>query len=471
MRSEQSPARRTGGLAGDLVAFAPQTPQGQSPAVSATLLDAAREFTPRVEAVGGGTVLLDLRGLGRRWPGPHELAGALAAAGRARGLDLQVALAFSRTAALLLARGRAGLTVVPAGGEAEAVAPLPLTALDLPADRQDLFRRWGLRTLGDLAALPADGLAARLGTVGPRLIRLARGEDDVPLVATPVPEAFACTLDLEWPVDGLEPLAFLLARVLEPLCETLSSRCRRAASLTLDLRLVDGTHHRRTLRPAAPSAEARTWRTLLLLDLETSAPRDAIQAITVSAEPTLSRMVQFSLLDPAQPSPERLAETMARLHEWTADGRGGSPALLDTHRPGAFVMRTFAPGKYEPTVPTLGGLGGEGDEVAGKPPSAAGRALPGPHSTTPPAPRLGQRAFRPPLPARVTVDAGAPVAVSAPGVSGRVTDRAGPWRASGDWWDVAWSREEWDVAVEGRGLFRIYRDRLRESWFVDAEYD
>ena len=119
----------------------------------------------------------------------------------------------------------------------------------------------------------------------------------------------------------------------------------------------------------------------------------------------------------------------------------------------------------------MGGLGGKGDEVAGKPPSAAGRASPGPHSTTP-LPRLAQRAFRPPLPARVTVDGGgAPVSVSATGVSGRVADRAGPWRASGDWWDVAWSREEWDVAVEGRGLFRIYLDRLRERWFVDSEYD
>jgi protein ImuB len=60
--------------------------------------------------------------------------------------------------------------------------------------------------------------------------------------------------------------------------------------------------------------------------------------------------------------------------------------------------------------------------------------------------------------------------VSAAGIRGAVTDRAGPWRASGDWWDAAWSREEWDVAVGG-GLFRIYRDRLRGGWFVDGELD
>jgi protein ImuB len=81
------------------------------------------------------------------------------------------------------------------------------------------------------------------------------------------------------------------------------------------------------------------------------------------------------------------------------------------------------------------------------------------------------RVFRPPLPAEVSLKEGAPAYVSAPGMSGRVTQCAGPWRASGDWWDVAWSREEWDVAVEGRGLYRIFRDRLRETWFVDSELD
>ena len=111
--------------------------------------------------------------------------------------------------------------------------------------------------------------------------------------------------------------------MLEPLCAHLKERGRRAAGIELDLGLVDGRRHRRALRPAAPSAEARTWRTLMLLDLEAHPPDEAIQAFTVRAEPTPARTVQFSLLDPAQPSPERLAETMARLHEWTAAGRGG----------------------------------------------------------------------------------------------------------------------------------------------------
>ena len=417
------------------------------------LLALAREFTPRVEAFGPTPVLLDLRGLGRTWPRPEDLGQALLEAARCRTLELHVALAWTRIAAVLLARARPGLTVVPPGGEAAALAPLDLAvgsdlALTQRAGFQDLtpllplLRRWGLRTFGDLAQLPAAGLAARFGPEGPRLLRLARGEDDAPLTPTPPPESFELTLELDWPVDGLEPLSFLLARALDPLCAGLRARGRRAAGLGLELRLVDGSVHRRELRPAAASAEPRTWRTLLLLDLEAHPPGEAIQALTLRAQPTPSRGVQFSLLDPAQPSPERLAETLARLHEWTSAGRGGSAVRLDTHRPGAFALGTFAP-------------------------DSASRL---PFSLTP---RVALRAYRPPLPARVVLRDGGPAFVAFAGVRGPVLERTGPWRASGDWWDVAWSREEWDVALGGAdgGLYRIYLDRLRGDWFAEAELD
>jgi protein ImuB len=414
-----------------------------------TLLAVARAFTPRVEAPAPTPVLLDLSGLGRLWPTPQALGRALLEAASARAIEACAALAFSRAAALLLARSRPGLTVVPAGGEAAALSPLPLEALDLGEERLSLFRRWGLATIGDLARLPPASLAARLGPDGPRLARLARGEDDGVFSPAPLPERFETTLELDWPVDGLEPLAFLLGRVLEPLCARLAARGSKAASLAVELGLADGSVHARELRPAAPSGEARTWRTLVLLDLEAHPPRDAILRLTARAEPARARATQFSLLDPAQPSPERLAETLARLHAWTAEGRSGSPQLLDTHRPGAFAISTFAP-----------------------PPLPRGRK-----QEAPPPPRAALRAFRPPLPARVLAQDGAPAFVSAPGVRGAVAAAAGPWRASGDWWDVAFSREEWDVALApppgraGGGVYRVFFDRLRGEWFVEGELD
>ncbi len=411
--------------------------------VEGLLLEVARAFTPRVEP-RGASVLLDLSGLGRLWPAPEALGRAILDAAAARAGEAQVALAHARHVALVLARARPGVTVVPPGGEARALAPLPLDLLDAGPDLSDVLRRWGLRTIGDVARLPAMGLAERFGPDGPRLVRLARGDDEGVLQRAPLPELFEMTLELDWPVDGLEPLAFLLSRVLEPLCATLAARGRKAAALELVLGLADGRAHARRLAPAAPSGEARTWRTLALLDLEAHPPGDAVLSLSVRATPAEARATQFSLLDPAQPSPERLAETMARLAAWTADGRGGAPQLVDTHRPGAFAVATFAPG----------------------PARGAGIA-----ADAPPRPRLALRAFRPPRLAQVTLRAGRPAFVSAPGVRGAVAGSAGPWRASGDWWDVAWSRDEWDVALVAGGIYRIFLDRLRESWFVEGELD
>lgn len=403
----------------------------------------AREFTPRVERVDPTLVLLDLQGLGRAWRTPDALGQALLEAARSKVMDPRVALASTRTVAVLVARACPGLNVIPPGGEAAALAPFSLGLLATEpeaAEHVELLQRWGVQTCGDLATLPVSGLAERLGPAGPRLRRRALGEDEAPLVPALLPESFEIALDLDWPVDGLEPLSFLIARVLDPLCASLVARGRRAAGLSLSLRLVDGTVDRRFLEPAAPSVEPRTWRTLLLLALEARPPRDAIQSLAVRATPTPARALQFSLFDPAQPSPEKLAETLARLHEWTASGRGGSPLLVDTHRPGAFAMGSFSP------------------------------SAPGPVSA-PPTLRIALRAFRPPLRAEVVLQDRAPAFVNAPGVRGAVNERAGPWRASGDWWDVAWSREEWDVALGGGGVYRIFYDLLRESWFVEGELD
>ncbi len=406
------------------------------------LLEIARAFTPRVEACGVRVVLLDLRGLSRLWRTVEELGRALLEAAASHTIETQVAISFSRATALVLAHAHPGLTIVPRGGEAHALAPLSLTLLELPPEREELLRRWGLRTIGDVARLPATELAARFGPEGPRLVRLARGEDEGVLVRTPFPERFEMTLDLDWPVEGLEPLAFLLARVFEPLCQELVTCGRKAASITIVLGLVDGSKYTRTLTPALPSASPRTWRTLVLLDLEAHPPHDAVTRITTQAVPTVARETQLSLLDPGLPSPERLAETMARLRAWAADGRIGAPYLIDTHRPGGFTVGTFAPAARRQlvTVPAV-------------------------------APRLALRVFRPPRLAEVIACEGFPAFVAASGVRGAVTACAGPWRASGDWWDVAWSRDEWDVALAPGGLFRLFFDRLADAWFVEGELD
>jgi len=54
----------------------------------------------------------------------------------------------------------------------------------------------------------------------------------------------------------------------------------------------------------------------------------------------------------------------------------------------------------------------------------------------------------------------------------RIVGCAGPWRASGGWWDEeAWARDEWDVALVDGTLCRLARDLRTGQWCVDGVYD
>jgi len=115
-----------------------------------------------------------------------------------------------------------------------AAARVQATAVHL-----ETFRRWGLTMLGEIAALPSIDLSERMGQEGLVLQQLARGVDRTPLVPDPGVPRFVQSMELEWPIDALEPLSFVFARLLDPLSAALERADRGAAALRLDLRLVE----------------------------------------------------------------------------------------------------------------------------------------------------------------------------------------------------------------------------------------
>jgi protein ImuB len=445
--------------------------EGSSPEA---LLASAQEFSPRVESVGDSRELvLDLSGMTRLFGDARTIAEELRRTAAERGLQIRVAIAGTRTTARLMVRHRAGLSIIEPGTEADALAALPLAMLDAIADANSplgmVLKRWGLRTLGDLAALPADDLAARLGQDGVRWQRLARGEDAAPLVPAVPDERFEESLDLEWPVEELEPLAFVLGRLLEPLEAHLERRGRGAAVLHVRLFLIKTASgvrdvHERTLQLPTPIRDARTLRTLALLDLESHPPAGPIDRVVVAVDPTPARIVQFSLLTRPLPSPEQLSTLTARLQALMGETRCGSPALVDSWKPGAFEMAPFAPV--------------ETSDIHAKNDTPCVGAV---HEAAHAAPVLALRRFRHPVPARVHVADGKPVRVTIDrrGMDGGgVRACAGPWRTSGDWWHTrggegrgGWDRDEWDVTLTDGATYRLFRARDTEQWFVDGVVD
>ena len=422
-----------------------------------SLLALARDFSPRIERHGEACVVLDVSGLGRLLGDAHGIAADLGRAAVERGLVVRMAIAPTRTAALLLSLAEGGIVIAD---PAASLAPLPLDALvelagEFEAGRKtkifDILKRWGLRAIGEFAALPPGEVASRFGHEGVALQRLARGIDARPLVPDPGVPRFIETMELEWPIEELEPLSFVFARLLEPLSVALERADRAGAAITVDLRLVDKTTHARRLQLPAPMRDPRVLRTLLLLDLESHPPAAGIDIVKIEIDPAPARIVQFSLLERAIPSPETLATLIARLGALTGESRCGSPSLLDTYRPDAFELKRF-----DPT-----------DRKA----SSQNPLMASPDHA------LVLRRFRPAIAVRVAVQRGRPahVATLRKGVpGGRVEQAAGPWRTSGHWWTASgeyWDRDEWDVALGDGSICRLYRDRTTERWFVEGVFD
>jgi protein ImuB len=438
------------------------------------LLDVARQFSPRVDARSETAITMEVDGLSRLFGDDKAIGEQLRRAAADAGLGpVHVGIAATRTTAILCAAARAGVTVVPAGEEAAVLAPLPLRMLEIFLPNPSILSvlsRWGVRTLGQLAALPAIELSERIGQEGLRWRARARGEDTGPLVPTREDDPFEATTELEWPIEGLEPLSFVLGGLLDPLCQRLERRDRGAAVLHLHLRLVTKDTHTRSLQLPAPMRDAKVLRTLLLLDLESHQPPAGIDRVTVTIDPTPGRIVQESLLTRALPAPEQVSTLLARLGALMGDTRCGSPALVDSHRPGAFAMVPFR---------VENGVGAHCRERASDNVSRP-RLLPS----------ACLRRFRFPIPARVLIDHNRPIVVKTdrPGLSGgRVHASAGPWRTSGEWWKTrktqgasgvealrglaGWNRDEWDVALGDGGLYRIFEDRDSGRWFLEAVMD
>jgi len=410
----------------------------------------AREFSPRYERHDDDVVAIDVAGLDRLLGPPSTIADELRREAADRGVRVHVAIAGTCAAALILAHARPGVTIIKRGEEADALAPIAIGILERVGHLQHsvlvrngrrpsvldtsepvgtaltTFKAWGLKTLGELAALPPADLTSRLGRHALVWQALARGDDIRPLIPTLDEERFESSMDLDWPIGELEPLSFVLTRLLEPLSTRLERRDRGAAVLHILLRLVtrgSGAElYARRLELPSPMRDVRTLRTLALLDLESHPPPAGIDRVSIVIDPTPGRVLQHTLFTRAHPTPEQLSTLLARLAAVMGQDRIGVPATVDTYRPGAFAMTAFKTDQGPGAGDSGLGAGLQSQLPASSPHSLLMSAL---------------RRCRQPVPARVAIADGRPIRVTTDRrgfAGGVVVHCAGPWRTSGDWW-------------------------------------
>src|SRR5262249_2110589 len=193
-----------------------------------------------------------------------------------------------------------------------------------------------VRTCKEFAALPEIAIVERLGQEGLRWWRLAQGKDAHPLIAKDFPSNFEEHMDLESPIDLLEPLLFVLNRLLEQLCARLRMHVLAIGEIKVtlernDSRCKEPPFHIRTVRLPVPVRDSKLLLKLLQLDLEAHPPCSPVTAVSMLAIPVKARSQQLGLFLPLSPDPERLEVTLARIQSTVGENRLGVPVLLDTH--------------------------------------------------------------------------------------------------------------------------------------------
>lgn len=405
-----------------------------------------------------------------RHGGDGAVALALVEAARGAGFaHARAGVAGSCIAAAAATRERGSpWRVVPPGGDARYLRRRPLALLPLPSRLRAALAELGLRTCGELADLSAADVELRFGTEGFAAWRLARADDPRWPFRPAAPGEVRAEAELDAPVEGAEPLRFLLAGLVASVVAQLGERQRIPAALRLVLRLDGAPTATRPVRPARPTADARVLAELCRRALEgepLARPVSGI-ALEVEAEGT-ARADQLDVFRPPAPDPAALHAALVPVF-----ARWGEGALSRAEHRGAHLPAEHAAWTAE-------GPGGIAAFAAEAPPGPGREGvLSFPRAELP----LCLRRLPEPLPVRVRAGPdGAPAEVALPVGLGSAggsyppgvwkTSAAGPERISGAWWSQGSAREYWRVESREGWLGLVFRDAASGGWFLEGWYD
>jgi len=460
-------ARREGVRAGETVAEAraacgrletvPVAPAADQAALRA-LAEAVLSLAPAIEVAPPDALLLDASAAhlasgatGRRPLDEHArgeaeraLARQVLAVTEEMGWVARAVVACGRAPARALAsHGREPIAVVAPGELTRALAGLPLEALGLEASVAARLRALGVRDAGALARLPPGTLGHRFGPPGVRAARLARGEDDAPLVPYAPETLPEEALELEAPAESAEPLLFGLKRLADRVAARLAGRGLGATRLRLVLALDPRGEERVHITLAQPTASAARWLVPAKEHLFSLRLPGAVTALRLSAEEVAAVEPEQLAIGDRPEAVAALEGVLARLAVRLGDGALFAAEPVERYRPeGAYRAVPF------------------------RPPRARAGTVDGVVAT--------------PRPTRLLA---APELVVAEGEGGRLTalrvgGRAravlaweGPERLRGEWWSSPFDRDYYRVRLDDLGDCWVYRDGADGRLWLHGFFD
>ena len=204
-----------------------------------------------------------------------------------------------------------------------------------------ILHKWGIHTVGQLAALDKQQVAARLGPEAVRMWERANAQSNRLLKLIRPPESFQESFEFEREIETAEPLLFILRRFLEQLALRLAAVYLVAKELTLRITFANKNISERIFKIPQPTNNEDILFRMLHTHLENFTSKHPIVAVELEAQPSRSVRQQFGLFETALRDPMQLHGTLARLVGLLGAERVGTPALEKTHRPDAFKMKPF----------------------------------------------------------------------------------------------------------------------------------
>ena len=334
-----------------------------------------------------------------------------------------------------------GLGPTPDLAHLDALAPnhegplaLPLDDLArsqiFPLPHQQILQLWGLHTLGDLAQLPRQGLAERLGPELATLHDIAHQQRHRLLTLHRAPEHYQAEHHFEPPVDSHEPLLFMAKRLLHTLCNRLRHHHHAAASLQLHLAFDNGAAHARQLTLSEPTLDPSFLQRSLHTHFEQLRVPAPITTFHLELTPTRPRHAQHQLFVRGLKDPNEFDHTLRRLSEIVGPTRIGIPQQNDTHRPDSLTLHSVTAHFHLPPVTDIR-----------------------------PVSHLPLKRHRPPIPIHVASDKHGPyhrpLALLTGPHQGSIRKTRGPFPLSGSWWDHGWQEIQWDVELDHALLLQL----------------
>lgn len=435
------------------------------------VVSAVEAVSPRVEVVRPGLLAIPARGPARYYGGEQAAADSIRAAVDTAGFECAVGVADGSFAAALAARCQGGGAIVPAGETAAFLAPQSVVVLDRP-ELTGLLVRLGIRTLGDLAALPERDVIARFGPSGGEAHRLAGGRDPRPPSPRPPGEDLSAVQEFDPPL-ATEPVVFAAKALADHLHEELAARGLVCVRVEVEATLSDGRCSSRLWRhdgllSSTAVAERVRWQLDPLASTMSGARRDGRD------DHGEGGVVRLRLI------PDQIVVAgSTQLALWGADTVADAVDRVATR---VQVML----GHAGVTRPVLSGGHGPGERVVkvpwgDRPESITTVTAPWPGQVPEPFPAVVHPR---PVPVAVTDAEGRPVTVSgrcevsAPpeelvvgGMALAITGWTGPWPVAARWWDAPTARRVARfqmVTDDGRAWLLLVEGG---RWSTEASYD